>query len=280
MARGRMINSSITEDKRVNDLSDDTCRLSLTWLITFADCEGRVTGDPAMIRAKVFPRRNDVTIEQIQRYIVEWQSAQDPDTGLGLVVWYEAKGDLWIWFPGFERNQAGLRKDKEAPSSIPAPPDAEVIVRHLSVTTTEPVRTNSVLGTPEKKRKETNRNGTTTETQLAPGNGSDDTITPFALMAREYELITRGMVGGKARDLIGDAIDEGLPIDMIRQARLAMERNEDKNPALRIGNRWGYALQIARDCIANGTQPGEPAKQKFKSGADEYLAQLEAQGGE
>lgn len=114
MANGRMITKDITGDKRVNQLSTDTCRLAFTWLVTFTDREGRTHGDPAMVRSMLFPRRQDISIEQMEQMILEWFT-------LGLVVWYEADGDLWIWFPGFDKNQPGLRKDKEAPSKIPEP---------------------------------------------------------------------------------------------------------------------------------------------------------------
>lgn len=113
MASGRMITNAIPADKKINQLSDDTSRLAFTWLITFADSEGRTYGDPGVVRSMLFPRRSDVTIEQMEGYIREWHN-------LGLVVWYEADGDQWIWFPKFDKNQPGLRKDREAPSRIPA----------------------------------------------------------------------------------------------------------------------------------------------------------------
>lgn len=114
MARGRFIVNEITKDKRINQLSDDTSRLAFTWLITFADCEGRTMGDPAIVRSLLFPRRDDVGIERMRGYIQEWHDA-------GLIIWYEAKGDLFIFFPAFDRHNAGIRKDREAASNIPAP---------------------------------------------------------------------------------------------------------------------------------------------------------------
>ncbi len=115
MARGRIITNAITGDKSVNDLSSDTCRLALTWLITYADKEGRTHGNPAMVRALLFPRRDDVTMAQMKGFIQEWKAA-------GFVQWYEADGDQWISFVNFAQNQPGMRKDKEPDSRIPAPP--------------------------------------------------------------------------------------------------------------------------------------------------------------
>jgi hypothetical protein len=112
MARGRFITNEIARDKAINDLSDDTSRLAFTWLITFADAEGRTYGDPAIILSMLFPRRRDVSFERMAYYLKEWQDA-------GLVRWYEANGDQWVEFPSFDKHQAGIRKDREAKSVIP-----------------------------------------------------------------------------------------------------------------------------------------------------------------
>jgi len=129
MARGRLISSETPGDKKINDLSSDTCRLAFTWLIPFADCEGRTHGDPAMVRSMIFPRRTDITAEQMRGFIQEWADAK-------LVIWYEACGDWWIAFPNFDKHQ-NIRKDREAPSKIPPPPSVMVAF------TPEQVRSNS-----------------------------------------------------------------------------------------------------------------------------------------
>ena len=127
MARGRIINNEIIKDKRVNNLSDDTSRLAFTWLITLADCEGRTNGDPALLRSMLFPRRTDITVEQMEQYIIEWHNA-------GLANWYEAEDDLWISLPNFDKHQVGLRKDREPKTNIPSPDDGTppVNIRQLS----------------------------------------------------------------------------------------------------------------------------------------------------
>jgi len=139
MARGRMINNKITRNKAINDLSDDTSRLAYTWLVTFADVEGRTNGDPALVRSLVFPRRTDVSVARMEAYIREWAAA-------GLVVWYEADGDLWISFPAFAENQRGLDRRKEPYSEIPAPPEI--------VPGTDSVRTAYVPDTAEENSRE------------------------------------------------------------------------------------------------------------------------------
>ena len=115
MARGRMISNAICRDKKLNDLSSDTSRLAFTWLVTHADREGRVHGDPAIVRSLVFPRRSDVLVEDVEAFIREWADA-------GLITWYEAVGDMYISFTAFDKNQVGLRKDREPESILPSPP--------------------------------------------------------------------------------------------------------------------------------------------------------------
>lgn len=114
MARGRMITNNIARDKRVDSLSDDTCRLLFTWLITFADREGRTYGDPAIVHSMVFPRRRDINIDQVETYLEELHEC-------GLIVRYDTEGDTFIFFPGFEKNQPGMRKDREPVSELPIP---------------------------------------------------------------------------------------------------------------------------------------------------------------
>lgn len=116
-----MVNRTICKDKHVHNLSDDTSRLAFTWLVAFADREGRTYGDPALVKSMLFPRREDITVEQIELYLREWHQA-------GLIVWYEAKDDQWVWFPAFEKNQPGMRKEREPESVIPEYVEGETVV--------------------------------------------------------------------------------------------------------------------------------------------------------
>lgn len=160
MARGRMINNRICADVAVNNLSCDTSRLAFTWLITFADSEGRTYGDPAMVRSLLFPRRYDVSVEAMASYIAEWAEQ-------GLIVWYEAEGDRWIWFPSFEKNQRGLDRRKEGKSIIPAPVLTTEAAHAEYVPDAPQVRTEYVPSTAQQNRTEDNR----TEAKYVPGTG-------------------------------------------------------------------------------------------------------------
>lgn len=116
MARGRFISRSITTDKAVDGLSCDTSRLAFTWLIVFADVEGRVNGDPALIKAMLFPRRQGMSVSKISKFIDEWSNA-------GIVNRYKVGIEVFLEFPNFAKHQKGIRKDREAASEVPPNPE-------------------------------------------------------------------------------------------------------------------------------------------------------------
>lgn len=111
MARGRMISKAISLDEKVNALSDDTCRLLFTWLITHLDCEGRMHGDPQTVKSIVFPRR-PISTRKVEKYLNELQENQ-------LLLRYFVNGNAYLLMENFEKHQTGLRKDKEIQSQIP-----------------------------------------------------------------------------------------------------------------------------------------------------------------
>lgn len=114
MSRGRMLNKSVSASVKIHNLSDDTCRLLATWIIPHLDMRGVFYGDAAMVKSTIFPRRADVTIEQVEGYLQELCDA-------GLLEIFEANGDVWQYWPGFSHNQIGLRADRES-SQFPKPP--------------------------------------------------------------------------------------------------------------------------------------------------------------
>lgn len=112
MARGRFVSKAISLDEKVNyKLSDDTCRLLFTWLITHLDCEGRFYGDAQTIKSQVFPRRKD-QVSKIEKYLMEMENH-------GLIFRYFVDGNQYLCMKNFEKHQPGLRKDKETQSQIP-----------------------------------------------------------------------------------------------------------------------------------------------------------------
>jgi hypothetical protein len=109
-----MVNNSISRSSKFKNLPDDTCRLLATWIISHLDKNGVFYGDPVMVRSLVFPWRSDVSIEAVEHYLQEMQK-------VGLIVLFEADGEKWQYWPGFNDNQIGLRADRET-STYPEPP--------------------------------------------------------------------------------------------------------------------------------------------------------------
>jgi hypothetical protein len=125
MARGRFISNDVINDKEINDLSSDTCRLAYVFLITIADREGRVAGDPAYLKSLLFPRRYDIKPDDIQEFILEWVEA-------GFVIWYEcSNGEKALRLVNFEKHQKGLRKDREAESKYDDPSYCKILAGDL-----------------------------------------------------------------------------------------------------------------------------------------------------
>ena len=113
MAKGRFLSKQITIDKKVNDLKDPWSMLGFTWMIPHADCEGRLYGDPAVLKSFIFPRQNgNISAEYMEELAISWQNA-------GLIIYYEDENDRYIQLINFEKHQSGLRKDREPESTIP-----------------------------------------------------------------------------------------------------------------------------------------------------------------
>ena len=246
MARGRMINSKITRNKAINDLSDDTSRLAFTWLVTFADVEGRCNGDPALVRSLVFPRRTDVTVDQMAAYIAEWADA-------GLILWYEAEGDMWISFPAFAENQRGLDRRKEQASDIPAPIDA--------VPGTEQVRTENVPSTEEVRpnRSEVNVSELNrSEVKCAPepaleGDTRHGTDSLASHLFREVDgagIVLNQTLGERYQDILVDIRKLPQPMEFISAAfQEARKANARPLPP--------WLARVTDRCVAQGCMPGE-----------------------
>ena len=120
MARGRMLNKSVSLSMKYHDLPDDTCRLLATWTISHLDCNGVFYADPAIVKSLVFPMRVDLSIQKVAEYL-------DAMVAAGLITLFKSDGRLWQCWPGFDHNQTGLRKDRENTDYPPPQESAEVI---------------------------------------------------------------------------------------------------------------------------------------------------------
>lgn len=127
MAEARLVSKRISRDKRVAQLTPPS-GLLYAFSIPHLDIEGRMDGSALAVRGTVVRAYAELqpaqwTDELVRQYMHEWETT----TPRPLVGIYTADDTTVAFFPGFAKNQR-LRKDREAPSRLPAPPP-EVLVR-------------------------------------------------------------------------------------------------------------------------------------------------------
>lgn len=116
MARGRMVSTTIATDKRLALLSINAEYVYLK-TIPHLDRDGLILGDASVLWAKVAPRRPEL-LPETENCIREWIK-QD------LVLAYETSDGIALYFPGFIKNQVGMRYEREPESTIQVPPGYE-----------------------------------------------------------------------------------------------------------------------------------------------------------
>lgn len=116
MARGRMIDKRIGKSKKLARLKSDRSRVLYFMIYPHLDCEGRFTGDPEEIREDCCPKLK-YSFKRIAESIIDLAN-------VGLLILYEDEnGRPFIQYTKFDCFQIGMRKEREAPSSIPSPQD-------------------------------------------------------------------------------------------------------------------------------------------------------------
>lgn len=113
MAKYRKLYTRILESEDVNAMPDDFTRLTWTYLMLVVDSEGRALDNTANLRSKLYPMREDVTLEMV-RGAIDWFAAH------GMVRRYEVDGRRYLEQCKFKEYQGDT--SKEARSIYPAPP--------------------------------------------------------------------------------------------------------------------------------------------------------------
>lgn len=113
MARGRMLNKTISLSEKFAAMPDDTCRLVATWIIPHLDKAGVFYADPRIVKSQVLPML-DVSVDAVHDCINAMAS-------IGLVKLFHANGKVWQVWRGFADNQKGYHADREA-TEYPQPP--------------------------------------------------------------------------------------------------------------------------------------------------------------
>ena len=119
MARGRMLDRRISKSKKLRDLKTNRARVLYFMIYPHLDCEGRYSGDPEEIKEDCCPKLK-YSFKQIAESIIDLAN-------VGLLILYEDEDENpYIEFTKFEPFQHGMRKDREAPSSIPSSQDVQI----------------------------------------------------------------------------------------------------------------------------------------------------------
>ena len=128
MPQGRIILKSICQSKKLASIKSDGARLLYTWLIPNLDVNGYFSADPKVIKGQIFTRLKK-TNKVISKYLEELQS-------VGLIIIYEAKGDVYLCVPDFVEKQPNLNPQREGKSNIP-PPTPDQLQSKSGVTPTQ-----------------------------------------------------------------------------------------------------------------------------------------------
>lgn len=126
MANGRFVSRSISSNEELAGVSIEAALL-FSWSIPQLDVDGRLPGSPMWLKTNVVPLRDELTLKSIPRCLEELGAAIDRD-GTSLIVWYETRLKQVLFFPGFGRQQSGLRRDREGKSRLPGLPEATRII--------------------------------------------------------------------------------------------------------------------------------------------------------
>lgn len=113
MPVGRVILKSISDSHKLPKLKTDGARLLYTWLLTHLDVNGCFSGDPQVIKGKVFTRLNK-SIKAVENYLNDMEENK-------LIIRYQVNGDIFLNVPDFVEKQPSLRPEREGQTNIPLP---------------------------------------------------------------------------------------------------------------------------------------------------------------
>lgn len=129
-----MIVPEIWESEQISRLSDFQFRIYIG-LISAADDEGRLTANPMVLTAKIFPRCSDPSmVQRVQETIVNLENCRDEKDGSPLIGLYQIGNAAYIYHPNWIKHQK-ISPSKKSESKLPVPPDSEKYTEKLKLVT-------------------------------------------------------------------------------------------------------------------------------------------------
>lgn len=113
MPRGRIVLKRICESRKLAALKSDGARLLFTWLIPNVDVNGCFSGDPEVVKGKIFTRLKKST-KTVENYLSDLSN-------LGLILRYNTSGDDYLHITNFAEHQPHINPDREGKTDIPPP---------------------------------------------------------------------------------------------------------------------------------------------------------------
>ena len=261
MAKGRMLNRSISRDRDVAELANRAgldAALLFTWMIPHLDRDGRVDADPEVVKGLVVPRVAHFTSGVVADLLRSLSGARM------VQIYDDGRGCRFAVFPGFAKNQTGFRYDREATSEFPDPKECTLV----SGPTPDPLR--SYAGVVPDERKGMEQKGTEGEGERKDLSGSapdlvliPDVIPPKRrpdgteeVWARYAELHPRAKLGDKERRAIKARLKEGSTVADLCQAIDGYHRSPFHTGDNDRGTKYLDATLIFRDAshVAKGIE--------------------------
>lgn len=119
MPDGRMLSKSISHSFQLAEVSLEADYL-FARCIPHLDREGRMPGNPRLVKSIACPLREEIPLEAIPALLCELAKVK-------LIRWYSVDGQEVVEFPGFQNHQKGARFEREAASRLPAHTSAGVV---------------------------------------------------------------------------------------------------------------------------------------------------------
>lgn len=115
MARIRTIKPDFFKSERIDAFKSDTVRLLFVGLWTYVDDYGRGRDDARLVRAEIFPLRDDMTTGEVEKMLVEL-------TEHGVIARYSVGGKRYLHVTNWDEHQ---RVSRPTESKFPPPEDGE-----------------------------------------------------------------------------------------------------------------------------------------------------------